>query len=71
MQIETKTLGTSRQPQKALYMGQNSIEYSNEPLSHFTWTTKYSEYQHLRRGNRISLFRYTSFKIEMMYTFGQ
>ena len=36
-------------------MGQNSIEYSNEPLSHFTWTTKYSEYQHLRRG---IVFRY-------------
>ena len=38
-------------------MGQNSIEYSNEPLSHFTWTTKYSEYQHLGKA-RVSLFEF-------------
>ena len=41
--------------------GQNSIEYSNQPLSHFTWTVKYSEYQHLRK-TRVSLFKYASFK---------
>lgn len=38
-------------------MGQNLIEYSNKLLSHFTWTTKYSEYQHLGKV-RISLFEF-------------
>ena len=38
-------------------MEPNSIEYLNEPLYHFTWTTKYSKQQHFLYAP-ISLFKF-------------